>query len=153
MEFDIQFTDLTLLEANGRFDKVCQIMKKESEERGSIGKDYEWMIRSKLTVLSPFGFCMLICHFYNNGKVYISEYIPSTKDIHNTDIRCLTYWCNEYGWKTPEPLPTVIESWLGFWKKEWETYIIDSDYLDKRFGERKDMQFDTKVNDDIEDSE
>jgi len=151
MEFEIQFTDLTLLEANGLFDKVSALMKKDSEETGAIGKNLEWMLRSKVTIMNPFGFVLLICHFYHNGKVYISEYLPSVKDIHNQDIRYLTHWCNESGWKTPEPLPTVVESWIPFWKKEWETFIIDSDYLDKRFGVRNDIVFDKK--DDSSDEE
>mgnify|MGYP003420412788 FL=1 len=151
MDFEIQFTDITLLESNGEYEAVCKIMEKEAERTGSIGKSKDWMIRSKLTILSPFGFSMMVCHFYNNGKVYIADYMPSSKDIHSTDVRCLTYWCNNFGWKTPEPLLTVIDSWPVFWKKEWETYIIDSEYFDKKFGVRKDIQFDNTPN--IDDNE
>jgi len=152
MDFEIQFSDLTLLEANGHFADVCKIMSDVANKTGAFNNKGDWMIRSKVTILSPFGFAFLICHFYNNGKVYISEYMPSNKDLHNPDIRCLTYWCNEFGWKTPEPLPGVVESWLEFWKAEWDTHIIDSAYLDKRFGERKEMVFEELDEDeDLED--
>jgi len=153
MEFEIQFSDRTLLEANGEFAKVCKIMKKEAIERGSIGSREEWVIRSKISILNPFGFTMFICSFYNTGKVYISEYMPSSKDIHNTDIRSLTYWCNEFGWKTPEPMPSIVESWPDFWKKEWETFIVDSSFLDKKFGTRKEMQFEDKTDSQNEDND
>jgi hypothetical protein len=136
MDFTIQFNDITLLEANGKFAKVCDIMKKEASQTSIGSYKKEWMLRSKVTIMSNFGFCAFICHFYNTGKVYITEYMPSTKDVHNTDVRTLTYWCNHNGWQVPEPLPPVVESWLNFWRKEWETHIVDSEYLDKRFGKK-----------------
>jgi hypothetical protein len=153
MEFEIQFNDVTLLEANGKYRKVCDIMKKEVTKTSVASFRSEWMLRSKVSILSPFGYCTFVCHFYNNGKVYIADYMPSTKDVHNTDVRSLTYWCNENGWKTPEPLPTVAESWLNFWKKEWETHIIDSDYFDNRYGVRKELQFGSQEENDDNDDE
>lgn len=145
MEFEIQFADMTLLEANGQYAKVCEIMNKEVQKTGARGKNHEWMLRSTITILSPFGFVGMVCHFYHDGKLFIAEYAPSTKDIHNQDIRFLTYWANEFGWKTPEPLPVIVESWLPFWKKEWETFIVDSEHLDKKFGVRQEIQFDKTV--------
>ena len=152
MEFEIQFSDITMLEANGSYEKVCKIMIADAEESGVASHKGEWMVRSKVTIMSPFGFAILICHFYNTGKVYIAEYLPSSKEA-NADIKSLTYWCNESGWKTPEPLPHVVDSWLAFWKSEWETYIVDSEYLDKKYGCRKEISFskdeDEDENDDI----
>jgi hypothetical protein len=150
MEFEIQFSDITLLEANGNYEKVCKIMAADAEELGVASHKGEWMVRSKVTIMSPFGFAILICHFYNTGKVYVAEYLPSSKDAHNADIKSLTYWCNEFGWKTPEPLPHVVDSWPAFWKSEWETYIVDSEYLDKKYGYRKEISFDKDDNDDDE---
>lgn len=151
MEFEIQFSDITLLEANGSYEKTCEIMAADAEESGVASHKGEWMIRSKVTVMSPFGFAILICHFYNTGKVYVAEYFPSSKDAHNADIKSLTYWCNEFGWKTPEPLPHVVDSWLAFWKSEWETYIVDSEYLDKKYGYRKEISFSEDEDDDEND--
>lgn len=153
MEFEIQFTDRTLLETNGEFSKVCKIMEQDALETGASSVSKEWMVRSNITIMSHFGFALLVCHFYQNGKVYISEYRPSTKDIHNTDIRCLTFWCNQLGWNTPEPLPPLVDSWLLFWKKEWETYIVNSEYLDKKFGKREDRQFDDVKRDSDDDGD
>jgi hypothetical protein len=150
MEFEIQFSDITLLEANGNYDKVCKIMSHEAEKLIVKSHKNEWMVRSKVTIMSHFGFAFLICHFYNTGKVYIAEYLPSSKEAHNADIKCLTYWCNEFGWKTPEPLPYVVDSWPVFWKSEWETYIVDSEYLDKKYGVRKEILFNENEEEDDE---
>lgn len=153
MEFEIQYTDHTLLEADGEYARASELMEKEVLSSGSVSHKKDWMIRSKITIMSPFGFCSFICHFYNSRKVFIYDYNPSSKDLHNTDLRCLTYWCNEKGWSTPEPLPYIVESWLNFWKKEWETHIIDSEYLDKRYGSRKILQFDDKIEELSEDDD
>jgi hypothetical protein len=155
MEFQIQFTDVTLLECNGMYDDVCKLVEKEYSKSGVAPAKNEWMLRSTVSIMSMFGYCQFMCHFYSNGKVFVADYSPSSKDIHNTDLRCLTYWCNESGWKTPEPLPSVVQSWLPFWKKEWETHIVDSSYLDKRFGNRRDMEFadDKDVKYDFDDEE
>ena len=153
MEFQIQFTDVTLLEANGDYNTVCDIMDQEKKQTSISSFKNEWMIRSRISIMSVFGYCAFVCHFYNTGKVYIAEYMPSTKDVHNTDVRCLTFWCNQNNWKTPEPLPVVAESWMHFWKKEWETHIIDSEYFDKRFGSRKELQFGNANSDDIDEDE
>lgn len=150
MDFEIQFTDLTLLEANGSYKRVVDIMHDEMLQTGVMSHKKEWMLRSKITIMTPFGFSMFVCHFYENAKVFISEYMPSSKDIHTTDVRCLTYWCNHNGWQTPEPLAPVVESWLPFWKKEWETHIVDSDYLDKRFGSRQQVNFDNSDEDEFD---
>lgn len=141
MEFQIQFTDITLLEANGAYEDVCAIIERENIKTGVHSAKIEWMLRSTVSIMSMFGYCQFICHFYNDGKVMVADYFPSSKDIHNTDLRCLTFWCNEFGWKTPEPLPSVVQTWLPFWKKEWETHIVNSEYLDKRFGFRRDLEF------------
>jgi hypothetical protein len=146
MDFEIQFTDNTLLEANGSFERVAEIMEQEAEITSIASHKKTWMLRSTVTIMSPFGYCMFICHFYDNKKVYIAEFVPSSKDIHTTDVRCLTYWCNHNGWSTPEPLPLLVQNWLPFWKKEWETHIIDSEYLDKRFGSRREIAFENDTN-------
>lgn len=153
MEEELQFTDLTILQANGEYSEVCKIMKDETIKSKIVSKKNNWMLRSRVIILSPFGSAVLLCHFYDNGKVYIADYLPSMKDIHTTDIRYLTHWCNEKGWKIPEPLQSIIQSWPDFWRKEWETYIIDSEYFEKKHGPRKDIKFDDDEDDGDEDGD
>jgi hypothetical protein len=152
-EFEIQFNDQTLIETEGEYPRIVSLMKEESERSGVLSRNSEWMIRSRAQITNMFGISVMTCHFYSNGKVYISEYLTSNKDIHTTDVRCLTYWCSEKGWKVPEPLPVVVDGWIDFWKKEWETYIIDSEYLSKKFGERKEMYVEKELDEDDEELE
>lgn len=152
MDFEIQFTDTTILQADGEYAEVCKIMESETKGANSLQKDEKWMVRSKIVILSPFGSATMTCHFYHNGKVYIVQYATTSKDIHTTDVRCLTHWCNEKGWKVPEPMSFVVDSWLEFWRKEWETYIIECSYLEKKLGPRREMEFDSPpIEDDEED--
>lgn len=149
MDFEIQFTDVTMLEANGFYKDVCKVMKKPLTKR--IVEDIfveDWMVESSMIIQNPFGFAQLKAHFYYDGKVYISDYYPTLKDLHNPDIRCFSYWAQEFGWKRPQPLPSMIDEWPDFWHLLWETFIVDSEYFDEKYGERMDRKFD---NDDIDD--
>jgi hypothetical protein len=144
MSYDISFTDNTILEADGHYAKVCEIMKRETST--------DWMLRSQCQIFSPYGGAVLIVNLYKNGKVYIAEYMPMIRDLRNMDIRFLTHWCAEHGWKTPEPLNPLIDSWKDFWKKQWETFIVDSEYLDNKFGKREDYEM-TKIEKDDDEEE
>ena len=142
MNFEIQFNDLTMLKANGRYDDVFEIMKEPSSN--GIVKDIvvdNWMIDSTITLQNPFGFAQFSCHFYWDKRLFIAEYVPTIRDIHNPDIRCLSYWAQEYGWKRPEPLPSIIDAWEPFWHLQWDTFIIDSEHFDSQFGERDQQRF------------
>ena len=142
MNFEINFTDNTMLEANGEFDEVTRLMNKPDEFIGSLLKPImsdRWAIKSTVTILHGLGFAAITCDFYNDGKVVVIDYQPSSKDLYCVDIRCLTAWAISYGWKHPEPLPHVIDEWRDFWVMQWETKIIDSEYLDKKLGKRKEM--------------
>ena len=152
MEFDIQFTDLTILEANGEYDAVVNIMKKP-HGKGVVKDIYveKWMIESRIVIQNMYGAADFVCHFYHDGKIYISSYSPTIADIHNLDIRCLSYWAQQYGWQRPEPLPRIISDWTAFWKHQWETYIIDCEFFDQRYGEREmNIVFDEEDEEDYE---
>ena len=117
-------------------------MKEESEN--SLIKApvvEEWIVASSMTIQSEFGFSQIQCDFYHTGKVVITDYTPSIKDLHCPDIRCLKRWVEVYGWKELEPTEAVIDTFFDFWKNQWETYVIDSSVLDKRYGDRSDMYF------------
>jgi len=140
MEFEISFTDVTMLEGNGEFNDVSLIMQKPQKQAGGIVvqiPDKEWIIKSTVTIQHDFGFSMAACDFYYDGRIMILEYAPSIKDLYTPDIRCLTAWAHKFGWKVPEPSPSVIRNWKEFWKIQWETYIVDSPYFKEKFGDRQ----------------
>lgn len=138
-EFEINFTDLTLLEANGEYEEVDKIMKKPQKVVGQIYApipDDKWVVKSEVTIKHGFGFAQVSCDFYHDGKVIITAFSPSSKDLYCIDIRCLSAWALQYGWKTPEPIYYIVEDWQEFWMLQWETHIIDCDYFDKKIGPR-----------------
>lgn len=135
MEFEIQFTDITLLEADGHYSEVCDLMNRSSPNSFIKQPSFnEWTISSKCIITSEFGPAQLSLDFYHDGLVVIGDYLPSIKDLHNPDIRCLAFWSHSYGWKRPEPTQAVIDQWFDFWKRQWETSIVSSRIFDSKFG-------------------
>ena len=45
-------------------------------------------------------------------------------------------WAQENGWKIPQPNPELVKVNKEFWKYFYDTLIIDSDYFDKLYGGR-----------------
>lgn len=131
-EPEFNFSDVTILQADGEYQEVKKIMEKE------LRKDATWMLRSDLTIDFPTGSCVMVLHFYDNGNIYITDYKSSVSDVfYNPDIPCLSIWAQENGWNVPQPHPDMIKAGLDFWKHFWDTRIIDSDYFDTRYGERQ----------------
>ncbi len=130
LDFELNFDDVTMIEADGIFSDVKRIM--DEDDVGS----HEWCIKSKLFVNSEFGECRFKLDFYHDGRVIILGYMPSAAGVSTTDLGCLTRWCQENGWKIPEPTEALIRDSLELWKRMWNTLLVDSDYLDKRFGTR-----------------
>jgi len=141
IEFQLSFTDITMVESSGSYDRVKKLVEEE------IGP-HEWNINTILTVESPFGLGRMELNFRADKNLYIIDYNPSTVNIyHNPDLSALMRWSQLSGWKIPQPAASLIRSNLNFWRYMWETLIIDSEYLDERFGVRKslDMRVITKT--------
>lgn len=139
LEFNILFSDHTLLESNGDYKEVCKIMSRPEKTAGgttSPPPTLNWILKPNLSITHQFGESRFVCDFYWDGKIIIAEYTPSSLDIYNPDIRCFTHWCYSAEWKIPEPTQKVIEEWPDFWRMQWETHIIDSRYFDDKFGLR-----------------
>jgi len=127
-DFEIDFSDITLLEANGFYDRVQEIMADD------IAK--EWMLESEVTVASSFGESSFLLHLYHDGSVYIMSFTssPGNDAYYNPDIRFISSWAQQSGWKVPQPFSDLVKDNMDFWKHFWETRIVDSDYLDKKVG-------------------
>ncbi len=142
MEFEIQFTDVTLLEANGEYDDVVRIMSKPEVinfVETPLVKD--WVISSTVTIQHMSGFAVIKADFYHDGKIVVTDYTPSIRDTFNPDIRCLKFWAVQSGWTSIEPTQATIDSMKDFWKNQWDTYVVDSTIFDEQYGPRKDMIF------------
>ena len=131
-EFELNFSDITMVEAEGKFKTVSRLMKEDSVV------EHDWCIKTRLTIVSQFGEGNFTLNLFSDGRVFVIAYSPSTDNMYyNPDLRCLSVWCDKNGWKIPQPSPDVAKERIQFWKYFWETMIIDSDYFEKRFGKRK----------------
>ena len=134
IDITIDFSDITLSETDGKYDEVKKIMLKETP-------NYEkWVLRSDVTISSPSGISSMEIQCQGDGSIYILKYIPSIADVYyNNDIQAISLWAQENGWKIPQPKYTLVEDNKNFWKYFWDTLSIDSDYLDKLYGKRKQL--------------
>ena len=131
-EYEFYFTDVTILEADGEYEEVEKLMEED------IGQ-HDWVLTTDLSIfnkpLRSQGDFEL--QLYKDGKVIIYDYLPSIGDLlYNPDLAALTMWCAGKGWQVPEPYPDLVTSDLEFWKHFWETSIINSELLERRYGPR-----------------
>lgn len=154
MDFEINFTDLTMLEANGEYEHAKLLMEKPQRVVGHIYAQIpskQWVLKSKVTIQHALGFSAMVCDFYHDGRIIITDFAPSVKDIHTPDLRCLSFWAQQSGWKVPEPKPSLTEEWMEFWRRQWETYIVNSEYLERKFGQRQPFIFGDDADNDEDD--
>ena len=136
IEIELDFTDVTMAETGGVFEDVNEIMIQEPPYNDS------WMIKSTVSITSEFGIGVMVLNFYGTGRIVIDEYDPTVNDVfYNPDVTALSSWAVDNGWTKPEPVSDIIRRDKEFWKYFWETYIIDSSYLDKKFGKREEFEF------------
>lgn len=98
----------------------------------------DWMIEDELTVSHQFGDSIFTIHFYQNGKATIYSFHknrPTGADL--MDLRALVIFLMKSGWKRPCPFSGEVDYAIEFWKDAWETGLVDSEYLEKKFGVRK----------------
>lgn len=135
LEFIIDCTDITLNETDGVFKEVQKIMRKEPP-----GGD-KWVIRSFVTITGQTGMGGMEIQCHGDGSVYILDYNPSIGNLfYNPDIQEFSMWVQANGWKIPQPHPDLVKINKEFWKHFYDTLLIDSDYLDKLYGVRPQLQ-------------
>jgi predicted nicotinamide N-methyase len=86
---------------------------------------------------------MFTLDFRHTKNVYIIQYMGTGDVFYNPDISCLSRWCQASGWKIPQPIEALVRDNTPFWKHMWEVLLVDSPYLDDKYGLRKslDMRF------------
>ena len=132
MDVEILFTDLTMCEADGEYSEVERLMKEDTVYSP------DWCVRSTVSISSQFGTSQLDATFHANREFFITDYSPAVSDVfYNPDLQILSVWASEAGWRRPEPIQSVIEDGIEFWKHFWEVHLVDSRYLDTLFGKRE----------------
>lgn len=137
MEFEIQFTDVTMCEGGGIYSEIKDIMKNQLLKEGI--KSADWTIRSSVIIKHETGMCKMTCEFKFGPIVRICDYQSTSKDIFNDDARCLRFWCESSGWGVPDISQDASLDALEYWKTQWETFTVNSSYLEKRFGKRPEI--------------
>lgn len=106
-------------------------------------KDHEpnapkWMIETQVSVNIDTLQVNYIIHFNYDKSVII--YSSGSSGIRAGDqmaIRALVSKLIEFGWDRAHPSPSEIDSAREFWKELWVTGVVDSNYLQSRYGKRK----------------
>jgi len=114
-------------------DEVC-ISNKMLNEKFTKS----WMIEDDLSVSHQFGSSVFTVHFYPSREVIIYSFHknrPNGSDM--MDLRALVIFLMNKGWNRPSPISSEIDYAMDFWREAWETGLVDSDYLQKKFGKRK----------------
>lgn len=141
IDFEFNFSDVTILEADGVFEDVCRLMEDGGDFYGQkVTAPKEWMIETTLTIDSMLGLGIFVLHFYNDKRVVVDRYESSGGDVfYNPDLPALSGWVQQKGWNPPEPSLSLVKSNIEFWKYHWQNLIVDSKYLDEVFGERPNL--------------
>ena len=135
LEIDLNFTDVTMAETDGVFKDVEEIMLAE------YPYSKKWVIRTNVTIESKFGMGTMVLNCFYDGNIYILEYEPSIGDVfYNPDVQCVARWSQDSGWKIPQPREVLIKFDKEFWKHFYDTLTIDSDYFDKIYGKRSQLE-------------
>ena len=135
IEYTLDFTDITLNEVDGVFKEVEKIMLEEPPFND------KWVLRSLVTIVSPGGMGIMEIQCHGDKSIYILDYESSIGDLfYNPDIQVLSMWAQENGWKIPQPHTRLVTSNKEFWKHFYDTLVIDSDYLDKLYGKRPQLE-------------
>ena len=98
----------------------------------------KWVIQTNMILTHPIGSLSFILNLYYDGNVVIYSSLVQRMQGHNiSDIIFLKKAIIWAGWRKLTCTPSEIDSSIDFWKRWWETGLIDSEYLDNKF-KRKD---------------
>jgi len=117
---------------SGSFDDVSSYMRKHDPEA------MLWMIESTVNVTIETIIVRYVVHFSYDGRTVI--YSSGSSGMRAGDqraVRVLSSWVIDHGWKRPEPSPSEADAARDFWKELWTTGVVDSKYLQTKYGKRR----------------
>lgn len=127
-EYDVSFLDDILEKCLGQYSRVCKKMSEINSECK------EWVLQSNFSINHPVGSFSCTLNFYYDGKVVIYNTAVPRMSGHNiNDVRFLKKAITWMGWKILTCTPAEIESSMEFWKRCWETGLIESEYISKKY--------------------
>jgi hypothetical protein len=128
----IEYSDNTLIEANGQFDQVDKLMKVESPKT--------WMLSSLVIVDAKLVMARYLIHFWNNGNAVIMETDhPAVVEIPDDDIIELNNWCIQNNWKLFLHKDLLRDpTGFNFWLRLYRAGVVRSDFLQEHEQEEMD---------------
>jgi len=131
VEFVIEFSDPTMIEGDGYYNEVNDIMSREKN-------GYYWMLRTTVFMSDSNINSQMTLHLYQNKDIYIEDYIMKKDEVcYCPDLQYLTAWAQQSGWSVPRPSKDLLMMDVDFWKYFWETSLIDCTYFDDIYGKRE----------------
>jgi hypothetical protein len=122
----VEFTDSTINETNGDYEATAKIMSEDGAR--------DWMLRSEAFVETDAISCNFLLHFWDGGDVYIMETEhPCNFEAPDDDIRALSAWCQDNGWKTLYAHDDLVSDPISmdFWSRIRSAGIVDNKEIRK----------------------
>jgi hypothetical protein len=119
----IEFSDRTLIEADGSYDAVKELMR--------IDGGIEWMLRSETIVDAGPVMARYLLHFWWDGRVIIMETDhPPIMEVPEDDIIELRDWCKDKGWSLQVHKDLVANpTGFTFWLRLFRAGVVYSEVL------------------------
>ena len=147
-DYAISFSDNSMIEAKGNYDKL-----KELFDEDFYGSAY-WMVETQATMIHESGAANMTIHFFSDKRVIIQALELSTSEVHYCpDIPLLSAWAQLEGWNLPEPSNDLVRESEDFWKFFYDTSMIYSEFLEKKYGKIEVVYEDDDLEDDFYDDE
>ena len=125
----IEFTDRTIIDAEGSYSRTKEVMDAESNG--------DWMILTRALFYGQEMMSRFELQFWFDGRVVIIETDrPLTVNIPGVvrtdeDLAELKDWCEMNGWHIPSPHRLLLDrpDAFDFWKHMYLTGLVESDVL------------------------
>lgn len=117
---------------HGTLAHVSKYMNKHDPEAP------KWMLEAIANVTVDSTVVRYVVHFSHDGRTVI--YSSGSSGMRAGDqraVRTLASWLIDNGWKRPEPSPSEADAARDFWKELWVTGVVDSRYLQTKYGKRR----------------
>ncbi len=130
-EYSVSFSHELVEKCLGQYSRISKKMR----ETDPVA--VKWMIESNISVHHPLGNFSCVVHMNYDKNIILYNTHSVKMQAHNiNDVRFLRKAIIWLGWNSLTVIPSEIDSSLDFWKRCWETRLIDSNYLDNKFKKR-----------------
>lgn len=124
----IELTDITLIEANGRFAAVHKLMAND----GALN---DWMLISSAHIATPSISSQFLLHLWNDGRIVIFDAVrPMEMETPVDDLNELLTWSKNNGWKGiwVDDRMIMTKKGLHYWGRIFLSGLVENETLRQR---------------------